>query len=111
MKIINKASLNNSIYISAVSVWEIGMLEAKKRIILNCPILDWITNAINAPGVNLLELEPHIAIESCNLHNFRGDPADRIIISTARNHGLTLITKDKQILQYGKKHKVIVTEP
>ena len=47
---------------------------------------------LEAPGINLAPLAPKIAIESCRLHDFHGDPADRIIIATARIEELTLIT-------------------
>ncbi|MCK4608609.1 MAG: type II toxin-antitoxin system VapC family toxin, partial [Gammaproteobacteria bacterium] len=64
------------------------------------------TAALNAPGITLAPLSPKIAIESCNLHDFHGDPADRMIVATARAERLTLITSDKKILQYSKKHQV-----
>lgn len=110
LKLINKAATLNSIFVSAISIWEIGMLEAKGKIILNRPVSDWVAAALEAPGIKLAPLTPKIAIESCHLHEFHGDPADRIIVATGRVEELTLITKDRKILQYGKKHQINAVE-
>lgn len=51
--------------------------------------------------MKIVELSPQIALESCDLPGkFHDDPADRIIVATARIHALELITKDKKILDY-----------
>ncbi|MCD6055664.1 MAG: hypothetical protein K0R12_626 [Gammaproteobacteria bacterium] len=100
-KLIEYARQNGNIFISAISVWEIGMLEQKKRIILNKPCLEWIKEALSF-GIRLSALTPEIALESCQLPGYTaGDPADRIIIATARVESLTLLTCDEHILAYG----------
>lgn len=79
------------------------MLEIKKRIILEMPCLEWINRAIKETRIQVVSLTPAIAVESCNLPNdFHGDPADRIIVATARIEGLTVATRDTHILNYGK---------
>ena len=51
--------------------------------------------------MNLCPLSPEIALESCFLPgNFHGDPADRIITATARLGNLTLLTRDRKIIEY-----------
>lgn len=61
------------------------------------------------PGVVLKPLIPEIAVESVQLpDSFHGDPADRMIVATARVHQLTLLTHDKKILDYAKKEYVSV---
>lgn len=100
------ARKNGNIFISAISVWEVGMLEKKQRIILNKPCLEWIKNAFHF-GVQLLAITPEIAIESCQLPGYSvGDPADRIIIATARIESLMLLTCDERILAYGQQKLV-----
>ena len=88
MKMVNyctKASKNNFLMISAISIWEITMLERKKRINFFQPIDQWVERALGIPYIKMVELQPKISIESCKLPgNFHGDPVDRIIISTAR---------------------------
>ena len=58
-------------------------------------------NAVHKTGIEVFNLSPKVASESCNLPGeFHKDPADRIIVATARINNLTLITKDKKIISY-----------
>lgn len=92
-----------SITISTITLWEIGMLYSRKRILLNQPCLSWIQHSLQAPGIYLSELTPEIVVDSCSLPNsFHGDPADRLIIATSRILNIPLMTRDKQILAYGQ---------
>jgi len=103
LTLIEKAVESGLLNVSVISVWEIGMLESKSRITFNIPCMEWIDKALSLPGLHLVPLSPEIAIESTRLpHHFHGDPADRIITATARVNNITLITKDKKILEYGK---------
>ena len=91
------------IIVSAISIWEIGMLVNKGRITLKEPTLQWINTALNAPYVDLAPLSPEIAVESCQLPiEFHGDPADRIIVATSRVLTIPLITADNNIQKYAK---------
>jgi len=105
--LINNALIKSNVYINAISCWEIAMLVEKKRMILSSPTINWIEQALKATGIQLYPLSPQIAIESCQLPNvINHDPADRIIIANARVADLTLITKDKVIQKYSKRHHV-----
>ncbi|GHU29110.1 hypothetical protein FACS1894152_7350 [Bacilli bacterium] len=89
------------ICLSAISIWEIAMLEKKKRIILAAPIGEWLEEAVDASSVNIIGLSPHILVDSCNLPGeFHSDPADRMIVSTSRINNIPLITQDEKILKY-----------
>ncbi len=100
---IDKAGKNGKVFISAISVWELSMLVAKDRISLSKPIYQWVEESFSQPGVNLAILTPKIAIESSFLPgDFHGDPADRIIVATARGEDLVLLTRDRKILSYGE---------
>lgn len=102
---IENAARHSNIRISAISVWEIGMLEAKGRIKFPVECLDWINKALNVPGISLEPLSSEIAVESSRLPGkFHGDPADRIIVATARKTRAVLITHDKNIISYGKQN-------
>jgi len=73
----------------------------KGRISLTENILDWLKNALSAPGISLTPLTPEIAADAASLpEGFHGDSADRIIISTARILNAKLLTFDKKILSY-----------
>lgn len=95
--------------VSAISIWEIGMLEAKGRIQLQSNCLDWVRNALKAPKVSLLPLTPEIAVESSRLPgNIHGDPSDRILAATSRLEGASLVTKDYQLQRYGQQSFISV---
>lgn len=110
-KMINVAAQENEVFIAAISTWEVSMLAMKKRIVFEKQILTWLNQALALPGIELLALTPEIAAESCDLPEnakFHGDPADRLIVATARIHGLTILTQDQKILDYAKKDYVSV---
>src|SRR3990167_3173963 len=84
-KIIENAYEEGNLAISTISVWEIAMLVSKKKLILSLPTLDWIHRAVRVTRSELIGLSAEVAVESCQLPNeFVGDPADRIIVATAR---------------------------
>jgi PIN domain nuclease of toxin-antitoxin system len=98
---IDGASRSGDVLVSAISVWEVAMLEARGRISLSRPVEDWVRSALRAPGIRLLPLTPEIAIESTRLPgSAHGDPADRILIASARVTGGRLATRDRTILGY-----------
>ncbi len=102
--LIENAAQFSNIRVSAISAWELGMLESKGRIQIPMNCLDWVNKALKAPGISLAPITPEIAIESSRLPEaFHGDPADRLIVATARNLDATLITHDKRIIAYAKK--------
>lgn len=103
---INDAALNDSLYVSAMSVWELAMLESKNRISFQLPTLQWIEEALNNLPLQLIPLTPAISVESCSLTHFHGDPADRIIVATARVEKLILLTRDQKILDYASINKI-----
>jgi PIN domain nuclease of toxin-antitoxin system len=97
------AARRGRIRVSAISVWEVAMLDVKGRIRLSKDCLAWVQEALSAPGTSLVPLTPEIAVESSRLPGeFHGDPADRILVATARLLGATLLTRDERILAYGK---------
>jgi len=87
--------------ISAISCWEVAKLVEKGRLRLPCPIDEWMRLALGYPGITLLPLEPAIAIESTRLPPpFHDDPADQIIVATARIHGCAIVSVDRKISEY-----------
>ena len=87
--------------ISVISCWEIAKLVEKSKIDLDSEIDAWFEKALAYPGIQLLELTPQIAIESTKLPGkFHRDPADQIIVATARIFDCQLLTSDGKILNY-----------
>ena len=101
---VEEAAERNRVLVSAISVWEVAMLEAKGRIRFSLQLAEWVRRALNAPGVHLTGLTPEVAIESTRLPPpVHGDPADRILIATALKSGATLVTRDHAIVDYGRR--------
>ncbi len=87
--------------LSVMSVWEASKKESIGKLRLSAPIGQWFALAIREPFVRLQPLTIDIAHESNHLPGeFHRDPADQIIVATARQHGLTLISTDERILSY-----------
>lgn len=87
--------------ISAISCWEIAKLVEYNRLILPIPVADWLDRALSYPGIRLIELTPQIAVESTQLPGtFHRDPADQIIVATARLYAVPLVTLDRRIQSY-----------
>ena len=98
-----RAVRNTGLFLSTISVWEVAMLEAKGRIAFSTEIRSWINKAICAPGLQIVELLPEISIDSTHLPGeFHGDPADRIIVATARHLKCPVVTADKKIIVYAE---------
>lgn len=94
----NEADL---IGVSAISCWEIAKLIEYGRLELSYPLEEWFEQALKYPGVQLLALTPEIVTESTRLPGeFHRDPADQIIVATARIYGCPLVTSDDRILDY-----------
>lgn len=84
---------------SAITPWEIALLASKKRIDLHRDPLEWLNATLH-----LAPIEPEIAVASTRLpFDIHSDPADRIIVATARHLGATLVTADQSLLELGKK--------
>jgi PIN domain nuclease of toxin-antitoxin system len=92
---------SDRLLVSAISVWEVAMLVAKRRIELDRPLEAWIDAALGASGIELVGLEPRIAVLSTRLAGaFHPDPADRILVATALERGVAIATPDERIRAY-----------
>lgn len=92
---------SSSFGVSIISCWEVALLDAGGKITLPLTIGDWLHDALTFPGIQLLDLTPEIVVDANHLpDNFHRDPADRLIVATARQHGCPLITQDAKIRSY-----------
>lgn len=100
---LEKASADEPLLISIISVWEVALLEAKHRVSLPMSVEAWVERALDRPDIRLVDLKhPRTVIDSCHLPgNFHSDPADRLLVATARSENAVLVTHDKKILDYG----------
>ena len=86
--------------VSLYSCWEVAKLVEYGRLILPCSLEEWFAMALAYPGIQLMNLTLPIVIESTRLIGFHKDPADQLIVSTARVLGLPVLTADQKILNY-----------
>ena len=89
------------LWISLISVWEVAKKVEKQQLVLDRPLDQWLDEALTPPGLGVWEVTRPILVQSCALPQpFHGDPADQILVATARHHGATLVTKDQRIRRY-----------
>lgn len=101
-KLIGESNQNKSVYVSAISFWEIGMLVTKGRLVLTMPLDNWVNKVVGLEEVEVIDINWKLALTANLIDYPHPDPADRLIISTALEHKLKLITKDKRINSYQK---------
>ena len=95
----------NGLGVSVISCWEVAKLVELGRLGFEDSIEAWMEQATIYPGIELLPLTPQIVIESTKLPGtFHRDPADQIIVATARVYHFPLLTADRLILDYPHVH-------
>jgi PIN domain nuclease of toxin-antitoxin system len=97
-RVLRRARDEAPLLVSDISLWEIAMLADQQRIRLDRPLRDWLEAATAPPLVQRVGITPAIAAETaCLPSTFHRDPADRILVATARILGATLLTVDERI--------------
>lgn len=87
--------------VSIISCWEVAKLVERGRLRFPQDVSGWLDVALAYPGVQLLQLTPAIVVESTRLPPpFHKDPADQLIVATARINGCPVATADEKILTY-----------
>lgn len=100
--VLAEASPENPLWISDITLWEIANLSRLKRIELSLPLREWLERAAAPPLVQCLPITPAVAAEVAALpETFHRDPADRILVASAKVLGATLLTRDQRIIDSG----------
>ena len=87
--------------VSSISVWEVAQLVERGRLEITMPVDDWVARSEALPFLQFVPVDNRIALGSTRLPgSFHADPADRIIVSTARSLGATLVTRDEKLRRY-----------
>ena len=95
---LDRAAESRELHIAAISLWEAQVLHARKRVELPVPFAEWIAHAADPRMLTVLPLDTNVIIAADALPaGFHGDPADRLIVATARAHALALATHDSGI--------------
>jgi len=94
-----RAASTGALFLSEISFWEIAMLVEAGKLTFREPLDEWLERAAAAPAVQRIGITPTIAREVASLSTTRNwDPADRILVATARVLGARLVTSDSRII-------------
>jgi PIN domain nuclease of toxin-antitoxin system len=98
-----KSDPQETIGLCDISLWEIAMLVRKNKLTVSVDIEELLQETEENPLISILPITARIAAESVQLgDDFHKDPADRIIVATARCLNLNLLTADSKIREWGK---------
>jgi PIN domain nuclease of toxin-antitoxin system len=93
------AAQDQALFVSAITFWEVAMLQGRGRLVLPLPVVLWRRNLLET-GVLEVPITGEIGILAAELQDFHPDPADRIIAATAQLQGAVLLTADARILNW-----------
>jgi PIN domain nuclease of toxin-antitoxin system len=85
--------------VSAIAFWEIGLLQARRRLKLPSTVSQWRESVLSAGTVEL-PVDGNVAVRAHDLAGLHADPADRFIVATALLHGAALMTADERLLDW-----------
>jgi PIN domain nuclease of toxin-antitoxin system len=92
----------NPALVADISLWEVATLVELRKIELQFPVREWLNRAVAPPLVRVVPITANIAGELTGLSDWpHRDPADRLIVATARVFGATLLTDDRRIREAG----------
>jgi PIN domain nuclease of toxin-antitoxin system len=106
---IEQARLAGYLFVSAASAWEIGILTGKRQYLLPRPAMQWWRLLFSDGGLKQIPIDGEIALQSWQMPGvIHGDPADRLITATAMLRNMTLLTRDRKLIQYCHEHQINV---
>ena len=98
---IEREQPDGDIIVSSISAWEIAMLVERGKLVLSMDVGSWLSTVAQIDAVRFLPVEVEVATKSVDLPgDFHKDPADRMIVATARKLAVPLVTKDDKIRAY-----------
>ena len=96
---LDELAQNKQLALSWVSIWEAEMLERKSKISLNIPFDEWISKASSSEFMNVIGVDTKLVLAQRELpESFHADPADRLIVTTAKLLSVPLATFDSKII-------------
>lgn len=92
---------SDQVAVSSISLWEVAMLVARKRLALTIDTDTWLASVEALPFLIFVPVDNRIAVRAVQLEDFpHRDPADRMIVATALGLGATLLTADARLRAY-----------
>lgn len=100
---VEEAGRKGMVLVHPISVWEVGTLIRKGRLVLSLAVESWVERALGLPGIFLLSLTPESALEAALLASEDlSDPADCMLVAAARLEDAHLVTADRRILDFAR---------
>ena len=101
LKLIDAELKSGEIIVSSISAWEMSMLIERGRLALSKDVAEWLALVGQIEGLRFAPVDNDIGVASTRLPgDFHNDPADRIIVATARKFSAALVTADEKIRAY-----------
>ena len=91
---------DTDVYLSAASAWEIAVKHGLGRLPLPSPPDRFVREMREAHAIAPLPIDEESALHVTRLPGLHRDPFDRMLVSQAIVHGLTILTPDPLIAQY-----------
>ncbi len=98
--LIRSTARDGRLFVSDISFWEIAQKVSRGRMALTMPVSTWARRAATAPGVRYLAVDRDVLLTSVGLATMHGDPADRMLVATAKLTGTPLATADRAIIDW-----------
>lgn len=95
-----------ALLVNPITFWEVGMLEAKNRIVLDRPLQRWAARIEAIHRVTVVPLTARVCARASQLVDFHGDPADRLIVAGAIDGDAGLVTKDAAITAWAEGNRL-----
>jgi PIN domain nuclease of toxin-antitoxin system len=95
--LIERRWAKGEVAVSAMTFWEVGLLQTRGRLKLPAAVRDWRA-AVLAAGMVELPLDGAIAVRALDLAGLHDDLVDRFVAATAVAHEATLVTADERLL-------------
>jgi PIN domain nuclease of toxin-antitoxin system len=99
------AGTTNNVLVSPISAWEVGLLSRStgRGAAFAPDPQTWFSRVLSHAGVRLAPFTPRVAIAASLLPDpLHNDPADRLLIATARDLGIPIVTRDAKIISYAE---------
>jgi len=90
----------DEVWLSAATVWELGIKVALGKLTLATPLRDLLRGAIQQGGVRILEVSAEHALRAAELPLHHRDPFDRLLLAQAQSEKLTLMSRDSRLAAY-----------
>ena len=94
-------SPDNTLFVVTISAMELAQLVWARKLSFRGTLESWFRRGCEALDVKILDIDLPTALLSYSLPGeFHKDPADRLLVAAAIQHGYTLVTADERILAY-----------